>query len=341
VRVWVDVDNAPQVQYLVPLAQGFERSGADVVFTARDHGITLDLMRSRGLRFHAVGAAFSRSKISKAAGVLRRSASLRRLLSGAARPTLLVSASRSSAAAARGMHIPIFIVVDYEYVHLGIYRRLGATLLFPDVIDTDIFRRQGFPAAHLIPFRGIKEDITFADVIVEDIAPHHLTDANEQVVRVLFRPPAEESHYHREASSRISRQLLETLATDPRIVVLLSPRYEWQLEQAESLTWHNEPVLLREAVPFLTLFKAVDLVISAGGTMLREAAYLGVPAYSLFQGSPGAVDRHLQSIGRLEFIRTTDDFDRIRLEKSADATPLRSNPLLIDEIVELVSARAA
>ena len=338
-RVWVDIDNAPQVQYLVPLGQAFERSGADVVFTARDHGITLDLMQSRGLRFHPVGAAFSRSKVSKAVGVLRRSASLRRVLSSGARPALLVSASRSSAAAARRMRIPSFIVVDYEYVHLGIYRRLGASLLFPDVIDTGIFRRQGFPAAHLIPFRGIKEDITFADVSVEDVAPHYLTDADEHLVRVLFRPPAEESHYHRDSSSVMSRLLLETLAAEPRTVVVFSPRYAWQLEQAESLSWHNEPVLLREAIPFLSLLKASDLVVSAGGTMLREAAYLGVPAYSLFQGSTGAVDRHLQSLGRLEFIKTTDDFHRIRLEKSGDQTPLRGNPSVTDDIVALVSAR--
>lgn len=338
-RVWVDVDNAPQVQYLVPLGQAFERSGADVAFTARDHGITLDLMRSRGLRFQPVGAAFSRSKVSKAAGVLRRAASLRRLLSGGAQPTLLISASRSSAAAARSMRIPSFIIIDYEYVHLGIYRRLGASVLFPDVIDTGIFRRQGFPAAHLIPFHGIKEDITFADVSVQDVAPHHLTDADEHLVRVLFRPPAEESHYHRDASSVISRRLLETLAADPRTVVVFSPRYGWQLEQAESLSWHNEPVLLREAVPFLPLLKASDLVVSAGGTMLREAAYLGVPAYSLFQGSAGAVDRHLQSLGRVEVIRTTDDFHRIRLEKSEHQTPLRGNPGVINDIVELVSAQ--
>ena len=44
-RVWVDVDNAPQVQYLVPLGLAFERAGESVAFTARDNGITLDLMR--------------------------------------------------------------------------------------------------------------------------------------------------------------------------------------------------------------------------------------------------------------------------------------------------------
>jgi predicted glycosyltransferase len=337
-RVWVDVDNAPQVQYLVPLAQAFERAGAEVVVTARDQGITLDLMRSREVPFHPVGAAFSRSKVSKATGLLRRSISLSRLFAGS-RPTLLVSASRSSAAAARRMRIPSFIVVDYEFVHLGIYRRLGANLLFPEVIEAEVFRRQGFAESQLMPFHGIKEDISFLGHDVGGIAPYQLPGDDQRLVRVLFRPPAEESHYHREESSLIARELLSELAANPRVVVVFSPRYAWQLDAVGSLPWLNQPILLREAIPFLALLKSVDLVVSAGGTMLREAAYLGTPAYSLFQGASGAVDRYLESAGRLTFIRGKEDFSRIRLEKTQGQTPLRSNPAAADEIVELVSAR--
>ena len=73
--------------------------------------------------------------------------------------------------------------------------------------------------------------------------------------------------------------------------------------------------------------------------MLREAAYLGVPAYSLFQGSPGAVDRHLEAIGRLVLLTTADDFTQIRLQKREAWTPLRSDPSAADEIARLVLAR--
>ena len=324
-RVWVDVDNAPQVQYLVPLAQAFERAGAELILTARDQGITLDLMRTRDVPFHPVGSAFSRSKVSKATGLLRRSVSLSRLLAGS-RPTLLVSASRSSAAAARRMRVPTFIVVDYEFVHLGIYRRLGANLLFPDVIEAEVFLHQGFSESRLMPFHGIKEDISFLGQDVAGIAPHPLPGDNKGLVRVLFRPPAEESHYHREETSRIAQELLRELASNPHVVVVFSPRYTWQLDDIGSQPWINEPILLREAIPFLPLLKSVDLVVSAGGTMLREAAYLGTPAYSLFQGSPGAVDRYLETAGRLAFIRQKEDFRLIRLEKSTGQTPLQPQP---------------
>jgi uncharacterized protein len=337
-RVWVDVDNAPQVQYLVPLGLAFERAGESVAFTARDNGITLDLMRSRGVPYRAVGERFSRSRTAKVTGLLKRSRALRQAMRPES-PALLVSASRPSALAARLMRLPSFIVVDYEYVNLSIYRFLGSHLLFPDVIDPGVFERQGFGKERLIPFSGLKEDISFAGADLANVDPHPLPLVGESAVRVLFRPPAEESHYHRAASSEIASELLAMLARMENVVVIFSPRYDWQIVHVEALSWRKPPVVLREAIPFLRLLGAADLVVSGGGTMLREAAYLGVPAYSLFQGSPGGVDRHLEAIGRLALLSRSDDFGRIRLEKREPWSPLRSNPTTPDEIVRLVLAR--
>jgi hypothetical protein len=49
----------------------------------------------------------------------------------------------------------------------------------------------------------------------------------------------------------------------------------------------------------LNLIWHSDLVVSGGGTMNREAAALGVPAFSIFRGPLAAVDRHLEAQGRL------------------------------------------
>ena len=55
-----------------------------------------------------------------------------------------------------------------------------------------------------------------------------------------------------------------------------------------------------------------DLVISGGGTMIREAAALEVPAYSIFAGSIGAVDKYLEKLGRLVFIKDEHDIEEIK-----------------------------
>jgi predicted glycosyltransferase len=43
-------------------------------------------------------------------------------------------------------------------------------------------------------------------------------------------------------------------------------------------------------------------VISAGGTMNREAVALGTPVYTTFQGRLGAVDERLIAEGRLRML---------------------------------------
>ena len=53
------------------------------------------------------------------------------------------------------------------------------------------------------------------------------------------------------------------------------------------------------AVDAQSLIALADLVVSAGGTMNREAAALGVPVYTTYGGRIGGVDEMLIREGRL------------------------------------------
>jgi predicted glycosyltransferase len=57
------------------------------------------------------------------------------------------------------------------------------------------------------------------------------------------------------------------------------------------------------------LIAAADLVVSAGGTMNREAAALGIPAWSVFTGPAPFIDICLGHEGRLQWVRTDREFD--------------------------------
>jgi predicted glycosyltransferase len=73
-------------------------------------------------------------------------------------------------------------------------------------------------------------------------------------------------------------------------------------------------VVPKHAVDGLDLIWYSDLVISGGGTMNREAAALGIPVYSLFRGTMGAVDKHLAATGRLVLLESEQDVrDKLRL----------------------------
>ena len=67
--------------------------------------------------------------------------------------------------------------------------------------------------------------------------------------------------------------------------------------------------------------------------MLREAAYLGLPAYSIFRSEIGQVDQYLESIGRLAIVDSPASFDRIAIERR------RLEPLMTpgDGVGELVA----
>jgi predicted glycosyltransferase len=339
VRIWFDVENPPQVQYLSPLAEAFGAAGADIVVTARDYGSTLELMKARGLPFEHVGERYGRSKAAKAYGLLGRALSLSRFHRGRPRPDALVHAGRASSLVARRLGVPIFTLRDYEWVDMRVERLTAAAILFPEVIDRSAFESRGIRADRLLPFAGLKEDLSFANVNVDTVSEYRPETDVVAAVRALVRPPAEESHYYRSESGRLAEAALERLAAAPEVQVLFSPRYPHQADLLERLSWSTPPVVLAETIPFVSLLKAVDLVVTAGGTMAREAAYLGVPAYSIFRGETGGVDRHLASIGRLHLLTTPEDVSRIGLEPLGDPTRLSGNPALPEQLVELVAGR--
>ena len=338
--VWLDIDNPPQTRYLLPLARRFGEAGHTVVLTARDYGDTLSMLEGEGVAFEAIGSSFGRGLPKKLIGLAARARHLsdfvRKLPE---RPSLVLAGSRSAALAARRLGIPSFVIVDYEYVDLLVYLAAGTTILFPSVIDDIRFRRHGISAGRLIPFDGLKEDLSFADVDFGSVPGHDFGETNG-APRVLFRPPAEESHYYRRESRDLALELLRYLA-GRRAKVVFSPRFEWQIDYLETVShWEEGPVVLERPIPSVSLLKGVDAVVSAGGTMLREAAYLGVPAYSIFRSRIGAVDRHLASVGRLCMLRSAADFHRIELRARGSLRPLRAEAHVADDVARMIIERS-
>lgn len=336
-KIWVDVDNPPQVQYLVPFAEAFRDAGADVVVTARDYGETLELLRARSVEAHVVGHRFGASKLQKSLGTISRARALASHVVRGGRPAALLCASRSSALAAAVLRIPSFVLADYEHASVGIYRLTRSTFLHPETVDVEPWLSRGLRADRLVPFRGLKEDVSFDGVDLDAVDAYALPGNGE--VKLLLRPPAEDSHYFAAGSRQLALALLARLADREDVRLVYAPRYARQIADVEALKWRVEPVVLREPAPFVPLLKAVDLVVCAGGTMLREAAYLGVPAYSILRSAIGGVDRHLETIGRVRTIARSDELDNIALRHRGPLAPLRANPALREELVELILAR--
>jgi uncharacterized protein len=340
-KVWIDIDNPPQTRYLLPLTRSFERAGFETLVTARASETTLPILESEGAEFHRIGSSFGKGSLRKARGVVRRTRELTSFLNRRdERVDLVIAGSRPATLAAMRIGIPSFVILDYEYVNLAIYRLARTHVVYPDVISTAALAERGLGENRMMPFPGLKEDLTFAHIDLTAVEPHRFADGDRSAVRILVRPPAEESHYYRSESLQLTMALLRHLAEN-NVTVIFVPRYPWQVGYLDDIgAWSQAPIVVDKPLPVVALLKAVDGVVSAGGTMLREAAFLGISAYSTFRSRIGAVDRYLASTGRLSLLTSPSDFSKVRMQRRAPIAPLRKDPTMIDRVVEMMVERA-
>ena len=332
--IWIDIDNPPQVQYLLPFKTELEKKGFKVLITARNYGITFELLKDKDIDFIPIGKIFPKQTIKKIFGLVKRTNDLIKHISKK-NIAFVISSSRSSALAARIKNIPCFIICDYEYSELKFYKMMKANIIFPEVIPHNFFQEKGFDKNRRIGFKGLKEDISFYSIDVDNILPYDFK-INSNFVKVLFRPPAETSHYYNSKSGNICLDLLHFLSLKENIKLIYSPRYDFQKKYIHELKWVNEPYVIKKPIEFVSLLKSVDLVISSGGTMLREAAHLDIPSYSIFQSEIGAVDKYLESQGRLNFIKSKNDFNNIIFKKKIITPRPSANSNATNEIIEKI-----
>jgi uncharacterized protein len=76
-----------------------------------------------------------------------------------------------------------------------------------------------------------------------------------------------------------------------------------------------------------------DLVISAGGTMNREAVALGVPVYTTFEGRLGAVDERLIAEGRLRKLRDPIQINLIKRPPTTTHARIRRDPRVLVDLL--------
>jgi predicted glycosyltransferase len=149
-------------------------------------------------------------------------------------------------------------------------------------------------------------------------------------VLVVLRPPPDVSLYHRR-SNMLFPALLESLGRRDDVQAVVIPRTELQRRTVRALRF---PSLLVPdgAVDAQSLIALADLVVSAGGTMNREAVALGTPVYTTYGGRLGGVDEELIKQGRL---RPLSDARALDVAKRPPGRPglLRRDPQVLVDLV--------
>ena len=334
-RIWIDLANSPHVPFFSVLTKEFAERGHDVEITARDFAETVPLTRAAGLPAEVIGEHGGRSLFGKTVNLVHRSWALRSWAAGRSLDLAVSHNSYTQILAAWSLGLRTVTLMDYEHQpanHLAF--RLASRIIVPSAFPEAALIRYGARHKKVRRYNGTKEDVYLADFARDPSFANKLRElgVSEEDVLVTLRPPARDALYHR-FENEMFDELLKRLSERTEVKVMLLPRSasgqyrnvvalgSGQNRNAVASGSGQNFIVPAEPLDGPNLIAASDLVISAGGTMNREAAALGIPAATIYAGQWAAIDEALVRDGRLMRIRSREDLDTLPIKKKDNPLP--------------------
>jgi uncharacterized protein len=328
-RIWVDLTNSPHVLVLRPIVDVLRARGADVRVTARDFAQTVELAERLGVDCEVIGHHRGARLGAKAVGLAERSAALVRW-ARRNRPfdLALGHGSNDVTVAARVLRIRCSTMFDYEWatVQHTVNCRLAQAVVVPEAIPPERLDRYG-ARGKLQRYPGLKEEYYLADFEPDHSVLTELGLDEGQPIAVVRTPPSV-SLYHRFENDLFAQVLARLRGT--QAVVL--PRVAEQRAQLDGF------IVPEHAIDAQSLIAFADVVVSAGGTMNREAVALGTPVWTTFEGRLGAVDERLIGEGRLKRLERADDLVLAKRASESGERVRRDPAILADLLLKPLSA---
>jgi len=336
-RLWVDMTNSPHVLVLRPIIAEFSRRGWEVMVTAREFAQTLPLLDRFGIAHTVISHHRGRNMATKAWGLVARTSGMVRFGRGKGFDLAMSHASNDLPVASAILGIPHVTMFDYEFAKLShhINVRFSNMALIPDAIPVEALSQYGGKPSKVERYPGLKEEYYLADM-EPDVSVLDSLGLDREKVLVVVRTPPSMAAYHR-MESPVFTQVLERIATRDDVQAVVLVRTPDQRGEIEAVGASNILVPTK-VVDAQSLIYFADVVISGGGTLNREAVALGTPAYTVFQGRMGAVDRSLIEQERL---RSVEHAEEIVFEKKGMSAERVRRPVsdLVDRIESVGESR--
>jgi uncharacterized protein len=334
VRVWIDITAPAHVLVFRPLLPLLRERGAEVELTSRDYAQTVQLLELHGIEAEILGRHGGRSRLGKARSLTSRLRDLRHWARGREFDLALAHGSHELTLTARRLGIPSSTTFDYEFAWLQhqLGCRAATRVVVPEAIPQERLERYGARPPKLLQYPGLKEEYYLAD-FEPDPAALEPFEVDAARALVVVRTPPDVSLYHRR-SNPLFPQVLDHLGHNESVQAIVLPRTAEQRDFVRGLSLPSVQVPDR-AVDGQSLIAFSDLVVSAGGTMNREAVALGVPVYTTYGGRLGGVDEMLIREGRL--IPLSDPRALDLRKREGERERVRRDPALMLEL--LLSAR--
>jgi predicted glycosyltransferase len=329
-RVWIDITAPAHVLVFRPLVRLLSERGADVEVTARRYAQTVELLRLHGIDATLFGEHGGGSVLGKLGAMASRLPALRQFARGRGFDVALAHGSHELTMAARSLRIPSSTTFDYEFAtfqhQLGC--RAATKVVVPEAIPARRLEPYGVRPPKLQRYPGLKEEYYLADFEPDPAVLEELRLDPSRVL-VVVRTPADIAAYHR-FSNELFPRVLDRLGRDERVQAVVVPRTDEQRARIGTLDLPSL-VVPDGAVDAQSLIALADLVVSAGGTMNREAAALGVPVYTTFAGRLGGVDEALIRAGRLRVLADPAELELVK--RPANGVRTRRDPAVLLELL--------
>ena len=307
-RVWVDLTNTAHVLVLRPLVERLEAAGHEVELTARPLSHTVDLLDDWGRDYTVIGRYGGASRAAKARAAAQRAPAMVRFGRGRGFDAALAHGSTDLPVACRVLRIPNATMFDYEWAvlqhHLNC--RLANRVCIPNAIPADRVARYGARGRKLVRYPGLKEEYYMSGFRPDRGVLDGLGIESDDEVLCVVRTAPSYALYLGGSENPLLPRLLRRLGETDGVRTVVLTRNAEQASAVRELGY-DRLVVPPRAVDGRSLVALADVLVSAGGTMNREAAFLGTPVWSMFEGRPGAIDEMLVREGKLNLLSEPED----------------------------------
>lgn len=313
--IWFDFTNVPHVNFLLPIIKHFDHYNH--IYSIRDFAETKSLFEKLiGREYLLIGKHKGQSKILKILGSVNRTIRLQNSIPKFDIKISVGGDSSSIVAKLRGKKSITFD--DNEKAPNWRYSRFSDLAFWPDVIDRQALLRQGFKADKLFQYSGFKEDLYLADFKPDETFLSTLPFDKYVVVR----PENIQANYV-EGKNSIVPQLLKSLEK-LNLNILYLPRYSHDIEYAKGISNLFIPTT---ALNGLDVCYNAEAVFTGAGTMAREAACMGIPAFSFYTGKDLlTVDKKMIEMGWMFFSRDPEELiERLNILTKRETSLDRAN----------------
>jgi predicted glycosyltransferase len=323
VRLWYDACTGKHIRYGSAIAKRFRKSGHEVVFTTREHPDTLALARILGEDPIVVGKYSPATLFSRLEGSAKRIIQFSKLFRDNPPDLAISHQSVELCRTAFGLGVPIILTADTP--HAKAVNKLtlpfAHTLVLSEALPKRFLKK--YCIGNIIRFKGVDEVAW-----IKDLNPTKKSDFKEPLI--VVREVETKAAYALGTADRTAEitRKLEALGN-----VLLLKRYSGKEEFVDSAR----------------LVANADLVVSAGGTLAREAALQGVPSIIISELGRTYVNTYLARKGFPIFmsdVRNLLSLAKKNLGKKVDAKAKLAefdNPVDIieKEVMQIKSATKA